>query len=161
MLRFETINVARDWTTCRAFARDAFMESFGNLDHMPSSEDIERLWLEGLIEKDPLLCVHAWLGETIVGELRATYNERPRHGHIYLLYVTPEHRGNRATNIATELHNYAITRFQTLGATHATLNVSPTNLRANAFYNKHLWKNLGPNSEAPHVNLRELRFAKP
>lgn len=155
MLTFVTTNTGRDWKLCRQFARDGFMQSFGNLDRMPEPEEFERLWLEDLIEQYPDGCVHAWLGDTIVGELRMTITERSRTGYLYFIYVVPEQRG---ASVADALHDYALSFFRKHNATHARLSVSPTNLRANAFYDKHGWQDLGPRPDAEYVHLRELRL---
>jgi len=155
MLTFTTINIERDWAWCRRFACDAHMESFGNLDRLPEPEELDRLWLEDLIDQYPDGCVHAWLGDSIVGELRMTVMERAHEGAVFFVYVVPEHRG---TGIATQLHDYMLSFLRTHAVTHARLSVSPTNLRANAFYDKHGWQDLGPRPDAQYVHVRELRF---
>lgn len=153
MIRFATIDLARDREISRGFERDTYMESFGNLDRMVESEEFIVAWLEGLIEKHADSCVHAWLGDTIVGELRMTVLKNPRHGYLFFIYVAPEHRG---TFVTSALHDYAIAFFRKHQCDYAQLSVSPTNTRANAFYEKHGWKDLGPRPGLEHVHLRQL-----
>lgn len=155
MLRFATIDLDRDWGLCRRFVADGHMESFGNLDRMPEPEEIERMWVEDLIDQYPDSCVHAWLGDSIVGDLRMTFMPPPRAVAVFFVYVVPEHRG---TAVADDLHDYILSFARSRAATHAKLSVSPTNLRANAFYDKHGWRDLGPRPDAQYVHLRELRF---
>lgn len=153
MLTFRTVDPERDRELSQGFERDAFMASFGHLDHMTESELFIVAWLEGLIEKDPASCVYACLGDEVVGELRMTIQNHGRDGYLFFIYVTPEHRG---TFVSSALHDYALNFFRKHGVANARLSVSPTNARANAFYDKHGWVDLGPRSDAPHVNLRQL-----
>jgi ribosomal protein S18 acetylase RimI-like enzyme len=77
----------------------------------------------------------------------------PRIGYVNLFYLIPEMRGSGA---GAALHEYALTIFAKHGVERMQLSVSPTNLRAIAFYRKHGWRDLGPRPGYENrVNLME------
>jgi len=78
--------------------------------------------------------------------------EEPRIGYVNLFYLIPDMRGSGA---GTFLHHYAIAFCQKHGVPKMRLSVSPTNLRAVAFYQKHGWRDLGPRPGRENVNLME------
>lgn len=94
-LEFRDIDVDGDGATCVAFRIDSFIESFGSADRFyehagPGGER----YLDGLRAKLRTLpgsCVHAWLGDTIVGQLELrcdAANAAEGYGSLY--YLAPE-----------------------------------------------------------------------
>lgn len=157
-LRFSTIDVDAHRELSREFERDTHMQSFGNLERMIEPEEFIQAWLRGLIDKDPLSCVHAWLGDRIVGELRMTLQRAAGEGYLFFVYLVPDQRGS---GLADQLHTYAIDYFRARQVRRVMLSASPNNARALAFYARHGWRDLGPRPDAPHVNLHELLLSPP
>jgi GNAT superfamily N-acetyltransferase len=152
-LAFREIDVDRDAETCVRFRVDSFVECFGSADrfYQHMGENGER-YLEGLrakLKRLPGTCVHAWLGDRIVGqlELRCDLADAAL-GHVLLYYLTPEYRGS---GLANALDNYAIAFLRQAGAVRAYLRVSPANARALAYYRKHGWQEPGADPERADV----------
>ena len=64
----------------------------------------------------------------------------PTLGHLYALYLDPDHWGR---GIGTPLHAAALDRLVTHSFTHAGLWVLDGNLRALRFYHRHGWTDTG------------------
>lgn len=108
-------------------------------------------WLEARLAQFPAGHVHAWQGDEIVGQIEMIIG--PRGGYINLFYLRPESRGQ---GLSDELHDYAVALFRRHGVGLAGLSVSPTNLRAVRYYQRHGWRDRGPRPGAPHVREMEL-----
>lgn len=138
-----------------AFRADSFEVSFG------SSEPFFSEWgrrgeryLEHLrtrMAELPGSCVHAWLGDALIGqvELRGG-REDPSEGYINLYYLIPERWG---AGYAPELERHSIAWFQEHGLSRAALGVSPANTRAIRFYTKQGWVDSGVHPRHPAVRI--------
>jgi GNAT superfamily N-acetyltransferase len=63
-------------------------------------------------------------------------------------YLLPEWRGR---GLGAHLDRFAVDFLLRAGHRSARLCVSPTNLRAVAFYQKNSWRDLGPRADHPEV----------
>jgi ribosomal protein S18 acetylase RimI-like enzyme len=157
---FRDIDLDRDGATCVAFRIDSYVESFGSADRFyeQAGPRAER-YLDGLRAKLGALpgsCVHAWLGDQIVGQLelrRAATS--PAEGYVSLYYLAPAYRG---VGLGDALDQFATDFFRTVGVIRATLHVSPTNARALAYYRKHGWCDRGVDAAHPEVHVMEREF---
>jgi ribosomal protein S18 acetylase RimI-like enzyme len=96
--------------------------------------------------------VHVWQHDKIIGQMEMQTIAEPPIGYVNLFYLIPEMRGRGA---GTALHEYAMAFCARHGVQLVRLSVSPTNLRAVAFYRKHGWRDLGPRPGHENVNLME------
>ncbi len=156
-LRFETVNLELHSQVCVAFREDSFVVSFGNADKFFESDGCgnERYltWLQTKISKDANSAVHVWSDHQIIGQIElGRLKEDPSKGYVNLYYLKPEVRGQ---GFGTQLDHYAMSYFKNLGLTSARLSVSPTNLRALAYYAKMGWVDLGPRPGHPEVHCLE------
>ena len=71
---------------------------------------------------------------------------------MYHFYIIEEMRG---TGVSGELQDYVMNFMGQHGVQVAQLSVSPTNVRAMAFYRKHGWKDLGLRPGHDNVHLLE------
>ncbi|MEM9979168.1 MAG: GNAT family N-acetyltransferase, partial [Cyanobacteria bacterium P01_D01_bin.2] len=71
----------------------------------------------------------------------------------YLFYLIPSRRGQ---GISDQLHAYVMQLFQEVGVVRAQLSVSPTNLAAVSFYQRHGWQDLGIRPGHTDIHLMEL-----
>jgi ribosomal protein S18 acetylase RimI-like enzyme len=155
-LSFQTIDLAQHADVCVEFRRDSYICSFGSDQAFFEGGGVEAYleWLRDGIARHPKGHVHVWNGSSIIGqmEMRIRTNDPPT-GYVNLFYLVPAARG---TTAAGELQEYA-TEFMREGAVQlAHLSVSPTNLRAMAYYKKHSWRALGPRPNDTTVHLMEL-----
>lgn len=74
-------------------------------------------------------------------------------GYANLFYLVPERRG---TGFGPVLQQYAARFFQKRDLERASLSVSPSNLRAIAYYQKHGWRRIGPDPRRDGVDTMEL-----
>ena len=154
-LVFRTINLDTHASVCVSFRRDSYISSFGKDDFFKEAGTdgvhyIERLQLR--IAKFPDGYVHAWHGDTIVGQMEMQILEEPRRGYVNLFYLAEEMRG---TGVSHELQDYAMDFMRLHEVQTAQLSVSPTNTRALTFYRKHGWRDLGMRPGRDNVNLME------
>jgi ribosomal protein S18 acetylase RimI-like enzyme len=111
------------------------------------------LALQGLA-RFPEGFVHAWRGAQIVGELEMMpRDDPPGSGYVNHFYLVPEVRGG---GLGGALHDYVTRVFRRRGARLIRLSASPTNHRANGYYEKHGRRLLGPRLGAEQVHLWEL-----
>ena len=84
------------------------------------------------------------------------HQPKPVRGYVNLFYLVPEAQGQ---GIGAALHAYFREFMQGGGARLARLSVSPSNVRALAYYRKQGWSDLGPRPEdgTPNRERAELR----
>jgi ribosomal protein S18 acetylase RimI-like enzyme len=140
-----------------AFRRDSYTCSFSNgserFDAENGATGNKYLdWLEQWISQFPQGFVHAWVGDQIVGQLE--FRIRPEGiGYVNLFYLTPATRG---AGFGDQLHDYVTSTFKAAMIPLVRLSVAPTNPRAMAYYKKHGWRDTGPRTDGPDVQLFEL-----
>jgi len=154
-LTFSPIDLNVDAQVCVQFRRDSFLCSFGIDGFLGEAGPNGTHYLERLKNRQsrfPDGYVHVRWHDRIVGQIEMQILEEPRIGYVNLFYLIPEMRG---TGAGTLLHAYAIAFCQRHGVRVMRLSVSPTNLRAMAFYRKHGWRDLGPRPGRENMNLME------
>ncbi len=154
-LVFKPIDLDAHAPVCVAFRRDSYICSFGedgffNEAGPDGVHYIERLRLR--ITKFPDGYVHVWNGDKIVGQMELQILEEPRRGYVNLFYLVEAMRG---TGVSGELQDYAMGFMRRHRVQIAQLSVSPTNVRALAFYRKHGWRDLGLRPGRDNVHLME------
>lgn len=142
-----------------AFRRDSYICSFEDGGPAFDSENGEDgrhylMWLNDRVIEFPAGCVHAKLGDKIVGQLESRIRT-PELGYVNLFYLVPECRG---TSLGKELHEYMERTMRYAGVSKVQLSVSPQNGRALAYYQKYGWMNLGYRDREKKVLLMELTF---
>ena len=157
-LALEPIDLAAHASVCVAFRRDSFICSFGVDRFLDEAGPdgvhyVERLHLR--TAKFPDGYVHAWHGDEIVGQIEMQILETPRRGYVNLFYLVQHMRG---AGVSGELHEYAMSFMRRQGVQFVQLSVSPTNMRALAFYRKHGWRDLGlrPGRDNVHLMQRDV-----
>ena len=156
-LRFSPIDLARDSDLCVEFRRDSYASSFENGGGIFDAENGEDgadylSWLAERITEFPEGCVHAYLGDRIVGQLEARIRN-PELGYVNLFYLVPDCRG---TSLGEELHKYLELTMRSRSIKRVQLTVGTGNARAMAYYTKHGWKSLGFKDPGERVYLMEL-----
>lgn len=162
-VRFAPIDLAAHAATCIRFRKDASAISFNHEVAFFGGDDqgVERYLgvLRRRIEQDPWSCVHLWHGETIIGQMEmGPFKLDPAIGHVNLYYLVPEWRGK---GISAQLDAYANTYLAAQGFAEIQLCVSPTNLRAIRYYEKHGWRDAGPREDDPSVRFMRKRVVVP
>lgn len=154
-LSFKPIDLTADAEVCIQFRRDSFICSFGNDGFFDGAGPHGVDYLERLRKRQakfPDGYVHVWHRGRIIGQMEMQILDEPPIGYVNLFYLIPEMRGSGA---AASLHAYAMAFCTKHRVRLARLSVSPTNLRAIAFYQKHGWRNIGPRPGRNEVNLME------
>lgn len=155
---FKPIDLAQHTDVCVQFRRDAMACSFADgakrfdQESGPNGEQYLE-WLKHRLEELPEGCVHLLENDQIVGQVELYLQGQQTIGDVKLLYLIPSARGR---GLGEMLHDYVIQVFQQVGVVKARLSVSPTNIRAVAFYTKHGWRAVGPRPDLPEVTLMEL-----
>lgn len=154
-LQIKPIDFEEHASVCVRFRRDSFVCSFG-VDSFfeeagPGGERYLE-WTRARAARFPNGYVHAWIGGEIVGQMELQILEDPRIGYVSLFYLVEAMRGS---GLGGELQRYALEFFRTQGVASAQLSVSPTNLRALGYYEKHGWRDLGPRPGRDFVHLME------
>jgi GNAT superfamily N-acetyltransferase len=94
--------------------------------------------------------------ETCASARKGTgHPEGPDIGYVNLYYLVPEARGS---DLSERLDEYVWSFYADLGIKRARLHVGPAYSRAIRFYEKHGWKNLGPDPRHPEILLFERTF---
>ena len=153
-MEFKPINLAKDGELALQFREDSYVCSFGSADAFRSYGPGRYLdWLKEKLEKCPEFAVHIWSAERIIGqiELGNTGGDTPI-GYINLYYLIPKARGS---GVAWALDDYAVKTLKNYGFTRARLSVSPTNLRAVAYYEKMNWVDKGVRPDSPDLRWME------
>ncbi len=152
-LVFREIDLGRDAELCVQFRADSYACGDGTADRFfaragPGGHDyLARL--SKYMQDLPGSCVHAWIGEQIVGQIEMVRDPNdPSVGKVNLFYLRPDHRGR---GVGRQLERYALDFFRALGFGGAWLRVSPTNTRALAFYKKHGWVDVGRDDGVPEM----------
>jgi GNAT superfamily N-acetyltransferase len=156
-LELREIDTDRDGELTIRFRADSFTASFGSPDRFfadagPGARD----YLAKLREHNrdiPGSCVHAWLGDRIVGQLELRRDrEDPTRARVLLYYLVADQRGS---GLGDELDAHVDAVARRCGFSIAELRVSPTNARALAYYRKHGWSDRGPDPLHPEVHVME------
>jgi len=159
-LDFRPIDLSRHGALAVEFRRDSYVCSFGSDQIFVEENGADGRgyldWLRLRLQQFPEGHVHTWLGEEIVGQIEMIIG--PRGGYINLFYLRPDARGH---GLGDELHDYAVAVLQRQRVGVAGLSVSPTNVRAVRYYERHGWRNLGPRPGAVHVHELELAIPGP
>jgi GNAT superfamily N-acetyltransferase len=158
-LRFAPINLREHAQLCIEFRLDSYVCSFGTSDKFYVDNTGEQGyldWLRDRMQEVPGSCVHLWRGLTVIGQLEMGRSTASRKiGHVNLYYLVPGARGSGASE---RLDDYVRGFYAKLGLNQVRLNVSPSNDRAIRHYEKHGWKNLGPDSRHPEILLFQQTF---
>jgi len=154
-LVFRPIDLDAHALVCVEFRRDSFICSFGvdgffDQAGAAGAHYIERLRLRAAKFRDGY--VHAWLGDTIVGQIEMQILEAPRIGYVNLFYLVERLRG---AGFGDELQEYSMRFMARHGVDTVRLSVSPSNARALAFYRRHGWRDLGLRPGRDDVHLME------
>lgn len=149
MIEFRKIDLERDIGLCIEFREDAFRESFPDSDDWKAHwNEVEyRSWLPGRAKQYPDGFLHIWRDETIIGQLEFKYENDS--GHINLYYLRADYRGMGYGVLA---HKQIVKTLQNHKCRTASLRVSPTNVRAIAFYEKLGWVDRGADKKYAHVH---------
>jgi len=144
-------------SVCVEFRRDSFLCSFGvdgffDEAGVAGVHYIERL--RSRTAKFPDGYVHAWLGDTIVGQIEMQILDEPRIGYVNLFYLVERLRG---AGFSDDLQEYSMRFMVRHGVDTVRLSVSPTNARALAYYRKHGWRDLGRRPGRDDVHLMERK----
>jgi GNAT superfamily N-acetyltransferase len=131
-LTFRRIDPERDALLCASNHRDACIASFGT-DRNYHGGDTYVAWLKNRVEEFPDGHVLAYIGSDCVGQLELQVPYGLTTGYANLYYVTTRFRGRGFGRL---LHEYAERYFRSWEANRIELHVSPTNLRALAFYRR-------------------------
>ena len=154
-LVFRPIDLDAHAPVCVEFRRDSFICSFGADGFLAEAgvagvHYIERLRSRTAKFRDGY--VHAWLGDTIVGQIEMQILEEPRIGYVNLFYLVERLRGG---GLGDELQAYSMGFMARHGVDTVRLSISPSNARAVAYYRKHGWQDLGLRPGRDDVHLME------
>jgi 8-oxo-dGTP diphosphatase len=157
---FKTIDLIQDREICIQFRRDSFVASFGpdekTWPQKFNAEDYME-WLKSKQDNEPSNAVHVWLDHAIIGQLElGRLREAPEIGYVNLYYLAPAYRGKAYSKL---LELYVERILKSRGHEKARLSVSPTNLRALAYYRKHGWKEMGERKDMPGVVQMEKNLS--
>jgi len=139
LLRFEPLDVEKYKNKILAFRRDSFVISFGTDRDFHAGDYL--MWLQKKISQFPDGFVLAFEKDQVIGQLELSIREYEgkRIGYVHLYYLIAKKRGS---GLGHELHQYAMRFFEKHGVSEYHLRVSPTNVRARAFYKKNGMKRL-------------------
>lgn len=149
-LSFRPILLPEEFACAARHRRDSFVVSFGHADLFDESGYVR--YLTRLSERLPGGIAFALLESEIVGQVEAQV--RPDGtGYVNLFYLVPKWRGR---GFGSQLHEYAVSLLRERGVTQIELAVSPTNMIALRFYEKHGYRRLGlrTNAEPPVFEMR-------
>lgn len=158
-LEFKKINLARDYGFCVAARRDAYVCSFHRDDGFDE-------FLTGYHERMAVRLaskewhyLHVWQAGEIVGQLEfCTFSSEPDTGYIYLIYLTPQARGQ---GMADLLLQYIGRTLWQAGCRRVVLSVSRLNPRALRFYRRCGWQYRGPNPKHAETDFYEYWLPDP
>jgi ribosomal protein S18 acetylase RimI-like enzyme len=156
-LVFAPIDLDAHASICVEFRRDSFICSFG-ADRFfeeagpEGAHYIERLRIRTAKFRDGY--VHAWLADTIVGQLELQILDEPRIGYVNLFYLVEHLRGSC---FSAELQEYAMRFMASHRVETVRLSVSPSNARALAYYRRYGWEDLGLRPGRDDVHLMERK----
>ncbi|WP_428243340.1 N-acetyltransferase family protein [Gynuella sp.] len=152
-LEFKVINLERDFDSCVAARKDAYLCSFG---HYEGFDDFLTGYRERIAERLLLQewsYVHVWNGKNIAGQLEfRTFSSEPRTGYIHLIYLKPEYRG---LGLAQQLQDHIFSVLLKASCNRAILSVSRSNQRALNFYQRNGWKYCRPNPKHAETDYYE------
>ena len=156
-LTFRTIDIPTHAAECVRFRRDSYACSFEDgLERFATENGSDGAgyltWLAERIREFPAGCVHAWLGDRIVGQIESRLRE-DGSGKVNLFYLVPDVRG---LGLGQQLHDHVVDVFRGAGVGILQLSVSVANQRALNFYRKLGWKDKGLRPNHPEVHNFEL-----
>ena len=161
LLVFREIDLGRDGELCVRFRADSYVCGEGTAERFfaragPGGRDyLARL--AKYMQELPGSCVHAWLGEEIVGQVEMVRDPGDAGvGKVNLFYLRPDCRGR---GLGGQLERYAVAFFRGRGFQEAWLRVSPTNGRAVAFYGKHGWVDVGRDEGVGEMRVMRKRLS--
>jgi GNAT superfamily N-acetyltransferase len=158
-LEFKLIDLAKHADLCVKFRIDSYVCGAGSAEmfyQQNTSEQGYVDWLRNRMRELPGSCVHLWRGTEIVGQLELGLTRAgPDIGYVNLYYLIPEVRGS---GLSERLDEYVRSFYADLRIKRAKLHVGLANSRAIRFYEKHGWKNLGPDPRHPEILLFERTF---
>ena len=98
-LTFRTIDIPTHAAECVRFRRDSYACSFEDgLERFAAENGADGAdyltWLAKRIKEFPAGCVHAWLGDRIVGQIESRLRE-DGSGKVNLFYLVPDAAGAR------------------------------------------------------------------
>lgn len=133
MLHFEPLDVEKYKNKILTFRRDSFVISFGMDRDFHTGDYL--MWLQKKISQFPDGFVLAFDQDEPTGQLELSIREYEgkRIGYVHLFYLIAEKRGK---GLGHELQQYAMRFFKKNGVSEYHLRVSPSNIRAKAFYKK-------------------------
>jgi GNAT superfamily N-acetyltransferase len=156
-LTFRDIDLSRHADVCVRFRADSYVCGDGSADRFWATagpDGAKYLTRLADLSRDmPGSCVHAWLGDRIVGQVEMMRDPAsPDAGKVNLFYLAPDFRGR---GLGAQLERYAVDFLRDAGFTRAWLRVSPANARALAFYAKHGWQDRGRDRDHPTMQVME------
>lgn len=152
---FLPIDFVRDMETCVRFREDSFRSSYPDSDEWQQHWDEAdyRQWIPQHAARFPGGAQHLWSDGEIIGQLEFAYQDD--WGHVNLFYLREDKRG---LGYGTLLQEYVTNFLRLKGCRSATLRAGPRNKRAIRFYEKHGWRDTGPDTRYPQVHLYRLEF---
>lgn len=156
-LMFKPIDLGIHSELTIMFKMDSFICNFGSIERFGKKNSPQaKQYLERLKNRmfgDPASMVHAWLGDSLVGQIELSADKtNPTIGYVDLYYLIPEMRG---VGLSDQLENYAMDYFRDRGYQKARLSVSKANLRAIKFYKRNGWHMVGDNPEDIELTIME------
>jgi ribosomal protein S18 acetylase RimI-like enzyme len=147
-VRFEPIDLDRDFEICVRFLGETFVASYGSDAELGAMGGAAayRESLRARLADFPAGHVHVWQGAEIAGQLEMRPRPDLGFGMVNLIYLAPERRGG---TLSDALHDYLEATLRGCCMPKARLSVSPTNQRAVRYYLKHGWRDLGPRPDRP------------
>jgi GNAT superfamily N-acetyltransferase len=159
-VRFEPIDLERDFDACAQFLCETFVASYGSAEEFEvmGGAPAYREGLRARIAEFPDGYVHVWQGAELAGQLEMLPRPELGFGMVNLVYLVPARRGGP---LSDALHDYIESTLRRYGMPKARLSVSPMNQRAIRYYRKHGWRDLGPRPDRPYVHAFELGLRTP
>lgn len=158
-LEFKKINLARDYEFCVAARRDAHVCSFHRDEGFDEFLTGYRERMAARLTSQEWHYLHVWRGGEIVGQLEfCTVSAEPETGYIYLIYLTPQARGQ---GMADMLLQYIGRTLWQAGCRRGGLSVSRLNPRALCCYRRCGWQYRGPNPKHAETDFYEYRLPEP
>lgn len=155
LLTFRPIGLDRNGALCVEFRADSYVCGDG---------DARRFWaaagpagevylkrLASYMAALPGSCVHAWLGDEIVGQIEMIRDpEDASAGKVNLFYLRAD---CRERGLGAQLAGHALGFLRESGFSEVWLRVSSSNRRAMAFYARNGWTDRGSDVHFPEMKV--------
>ena len=156
-LQFKPIDLNERAELTVMFRIDAFICSDGNADKFGKKNSPQAKlylkWLHQKLSTAPASVIHAWLNDSIVGQIELGEDKDDSSiGYVHLYYLIPEIRGMK---LGDQLDQYAMTYCRTHGYQKMRLSVSKSNKRALKFYKRLGWHVIGDKPGDSESSLME------